>query len=161
MFTLYFMWDFIVRVVCEKECEDLRSHWRPSGFLEKIREKLSSEISHVLSTWLECEESWQLVFASNSQVRPSHEIPVKHSILLFFHICSTMSSSTLYISSLPKYCKEFFFFFYFFIFFFQRENLSIHTWELEIIIPTIIYTILYGFPLLLPLHIHILERLIV
>ena len=43
---------------------------------------------------------------------------------------------------------------------FQRENPSIHTWELEIVIPTIIYTFPCDFPLLLPLHIQILERLI-
>ena len=43
---------------------------------------------------------------------------------------------------------------------FQRENPRIHTWELEIVIPTIIYTFPCSFPLLLPLHIHILKRLI-
>ena len=89
MFTLYLIWDFIIRVVCERECEDSRFHWRPSGFREKIREKLSHKVSHVQSTWLECEESWQLVFASNSWLRPS-----------------TMSSLTLFIPSLLTYCKE-------------------------------------------------------
>ena len=47
-----------------------------------------------------------MILASNSQVRPSHEIPVKHFIFLFWHICSTMSSPTLYIPSLSTYCKE-------------------------------------------------------
>ena len=56
------MWDFVVRVVYERECEDSSSYWRPSGFCEKIHEKLSREVSHVLSTWLECKESWQLGF---------------------------------------------------------------------------------------------------
>ena len=57
MFTLYFMWDFIVKVVFEREYEDLSYYWRPSGFREKIREKLSHEVSHVQNIWLECEES--------------------------------------------------------------------------------------------------------
>ena len=43
---------------------------------------------------------------------------------------------------------------------FQRENLSKHIWELEIVIPTIIYTSFVVFLILLPLYIHILERLI-
>ena len=55
-----------------------------------------------------------------------------------------------YIPSLPTYCKECF----------HREYPSIHTWELENIIPTIIYTFPCDFPLLLPLHIQIFERLI-
>ena len=58
------------------------------------------------STWLEWEESWQMVFASNSQVRHSCEIPSKHSILLFCHMCSIMSSPPLFIPSLPTYWKE-------------------------------------------------------
>ena len=44
---------------------------------------------------------------------------------------------------------------------FQRENHSKYTWELEIVIPTIIYTIPCGFSQLLPLHLYILERLLV
>ena len=43
---------------------------------------------------------------------------------------------------------------------FQRENPRYNPWKLEIVIPTILYTILYGFPQLLPLHIQILEILI-
>ena len=43
---------------------------------------------------------------------------------------------------------------------FQRENPRHNPWELEIVIPTILYTIHCGFPQLLPLHIKILERLI-
>ena len=41
---------------------------------------------------------------------------------------------------------------------FLRENPSKYTWELEIVIPTIVYTFPLGFPLLLPLHLYILER---
>ena len=42
---------------------------------------------------------------------------------------------------------------------FQKENPSHNPWELEIVIPTILYTIHCGFPHLLPLHIQILEKL--
>ena len=41
---------------------------------------------------------------------------------------------------------------------FLRENPSKYTLELEIVIPTIIYTLPLGFPLLLPLYLYILER---
>ena len=41
-----------------------------------------------------------------------------------------------------------------------RENLSHKLWELEIVIPTYLYTFACGFPQLLPLHFHIIERLI-
>ena len=41
-----------------------------------------------------------------------------------------------------------------------KEKTLTYTWELEIVILTIIYTFLCGFPLFLPLHIQILERLI-
>ena len=44
---------------------------------------------------------------------------------------------------------------------FKRENHINYLWELEIVIPTILYTIHCGFPQFLPLHIQILERLIV
>ena len=45
------------------------------------------------------------------------------------------SLSTLYIPSLPTNCETCF----------QRENPRKYTWELEIVIPTIIYTFLCGF----------------
>ena len=52
------MWDFLVWVVCEKECKDSRHHW-----------------SHVLSTWLECEESWQMVIVSFHECLASKAFP--------------------------------------------------------------------------------------
>ena len=147
MFTLYFMWDFIIRVVCERKCKDSSSHWRPSGFHEKIHEKLSRKVSHVQSTWLECKELWQLVFVNNSQVRPSRKILAKHYVLLFWHIYSTISSPIFHYPHIVRRV-------------FKRENHINYLWELEIVIPTIIYIILCDFPLLLPLHIYILEKLI-
>ena len=41
-----------------------------------------------------------------------------------------------------------------------RENPNHKPWELEIVIPTILYTITCGFSQLLPLHFHTIERLI-
>ena len=94
---------------------------------------------------------WQLGFASVLQVRPSHEIPAKHSVLLICHIWYTLSLPTLYIPTLPTYVEECF----------QRENNSHYPWEWEIVIPTILYIIHCGFPQPLPLHFQILRRLIV
>ena len=48
----------------------------------------------------------QLVFTSVSQVRPSHEIPVKHFVLLNCHLWYTLSVPTLYIPPLPTYVEE-------------------------------------------------------
>ena len=108
------------------------------------------------NTWLECEESWQLVFASISMARPSYKIPAKHSVLLFWHIFSTISS--------PPLCLHLHYIYHHYPHIetsaFQRKNSSHNPWELEIVILTILYTILCGFPQLLPLHIQILKRLI-
>ena len=35
--------------------------WRVKKFSRVAREKPSREVKHVISTWLECEESWQMV----------------------------------------------------------------------------------------------------
>ena len=36
--TLYFMWDFIVRVVCERKCEDARQLKTKEVFMDSSRE---------------------------------------------------------------------------------------------------------------------------
>ena len=48
----------------------------------------------------------QLCFASVSQVRPSYEIPTKHSILPDCHFHYTLSVPTLYIPSLLIVVEE-------------------------------------------------------
>ena len=112
--------------------------------------------------WISWEDLWEVILWSKPRVEHMTGMwrvmiadfcewfagKAKHSILLFCHMCSAISSPILFIPSLPTYCKECF----------QRENPRYFPWELEIVIPTIICTILCGFPLLLPLHIHILER---
>ena len=50
------MWDFIVRVVCERECEDLGQLKTKEVFMGSSHVTFR-KVNHVLSTWLECEES--------------------------------------------------------------------------------------------------------
>ena len=76
------------------------------------------------------------VFASISLVRPSHEGLAKLFVWRKIIICFTMSLPTWYIPSLPTNCNECF----------LERNPYKYTWELEIVIPTIIYTFLCGFP---------------
>ena len=104
------MWDFTVRVVCEKGCEDSSLYWRSSGFREKL-ERSSWETNPRSEPCVEYMTGMQRVmiagvFASNLQVRPSCEILAKHFVSLFCHLCSTKSLPILYIPSLPTYCKE-------------------------------------------------------
>ena len=80
---------------------------------------------------------WQLVFTSVSRVRPSCEITMKHSVLLFCHIWYTLSLPTLYIPTLPTYVEVCF----------SEKKPSHYLWEWEIVIPTILYTIHCGFSL--------------
>ena len=42
----------------------LKTHWRSKVFSRVTREKPSREVKHALSTWLECEELWQMVTTS-------------------------------------------------------------------------------------------------
>ena len=91
------------------------------------------------------------VFVSVSRERPSHEILAKLSVWQKVMFCFTKSLPILYIyPHYPQIIRSAF----------QRENLRKYTWELEIVIPTIIYTFPCGFPQLLPLNLHILERLL-
>ena len=39
----------------------LKAKWRAKKFSRVAREKHSQKVKHVLSTWLECEELWQMV----------------------------------------------------------------------------------------------------
>ena len=56
------MWDLLVRVVCVKErVWRLKAKCRAMKISWAAREKPSREVKHVISTWLECEESWQMV----------------------------------------------------------------------------------------------------
>ena len=106
---------------------------------------------HVWSTWLEVEELRQVVkFASVSCEGSSCEVPTKHSfwqkVKLLYQILYPHYKYPHY----PWIVRSAF----------QRENPSKYTWELEVVIPIIIYTFPCGFPRLLPLHLYILESFI-
>ena len=72
----------------------------------------------------------QLCLASISRVRPSCE--TFYSTSLYYQI-HTFCTHTIYIHITHKWCGEL-----------LRENPSKNTWELEIVIPTILYTFVYG-----------------
>ena len=153
MYPVFYV-DFFVRVVCERECVKTQDKLKIKGVFKDCSWEafLRSEAMCSIHDWnaKSHDRWWQLLFVSISQVRPSHEIPAKHSILLFCHIWYTMSLPTLYIPILPTYWEECF----------STRKPNHNPWKWEIVIPTIIYTIHCGFPQLLPLHIQILERLI-
>ena len=109
--------------------------------------------SYVQSTWLKDKESCQpgsfcKCLARNLIPQSTHKtFCLAKSYVLLYQVFT----HNIYIySHYPQIVRSAF----------QRENPRKYTWELEIIIPTIIYTFPYDFPQLLPLYLHILERLI-
>ena len=117
-------------------------------FATSSREEYPAK-GHVWSTWLETEESCQVVkFVSTSRERSSLKVPAKLSVWQKEKVLYQILYSHYIYPYYPQNVKNVF----------QRENPSKNTWELEIIIPIIIYTFSLGFPLLLPLHLYILER---
>ena len=128
------MWDFSIRVVCE----DSRQLKTKEVFVSNSQEAFSRSeacaqhmtgMRRVMTRW------WQLVFTSVSRVRPSYEITMKHSILLFRHIWYTLSLPTLYIPTLPTYVEVCL----------SEKKPSHYFWKWEIVISTILYTIHCGF----------------
>ena len=53
----------------------LKTYWRSKVFLRVAREKPSCEVKHMLSTWLECEESLQMVTTSFRECLASKAFP--------------------------------------------------------------------------------------
>ena len=94
---------------------------------------------------------WQLVFASVSWVRPSCEIPTKHFVLPICHIWYTLSLPTLYILILPTNVEECF----------REKTLATILESVRLLYPQFFTQSIMVFPQLLPLHFHILERLMV
>ena len=122
-------------------------------FSRVAREKPSHEVKNVFSTWLEWEESWQMVTASFCQCLASKTFPRDTCEIFCFanlsYLIHQVSTHTIY-TNITHILKGVFF----------KENPSHYPWEWEIVIPTILYTIYCDFPQLLLLHIQILEKLI-
>ena len=128
----------------------LKTHWRSKVFSRVACDKPSREVKHVLSTWLEYEESWQMViagfskcFAGKAFPRDTRETFCFANLLYLIHQVSTHTIYTYIIHILRGVL-------------FREKTL----WEWEIVISTILYTIHCVFPQLLPLHFQILERLV-
>ena len=82
------MWNLFVRVVCERECEDSRQLKTKAIFAGSSRVSFprSEACALHMTRMRRVKIRWkQLVFVSVSWVRPSHEIPAKHSVLLNCH----------------------------------------------------------------------------
>ena len=133
----------------------LKTYWRSKVFSQVAREKPSREVKHVLSTWLECEESWQMVttgfcecLVGKAFSRDTCETFYFASLSYLIHQDSTHTIYTHITHILSGVLL-------------REKKPSHYPWEWEIVIPTILYTIHCGFPQLLPLHLKILERLIV
>ena len=104
-------------------------------------------------TWLECEESGQMEIAVSREyllgkafLWDTRETFCSASLSSLIH---TFFANTIYTHIIHKCWGEL-----------LRENPSETTWKFEIIIPTILYTLFWEFPHLLPFHFHTIERLI-
>ena len=86
---------------------------------------------HVPCTWLDCEESGQDGDSWFSRVRLSHETLCFARLSFMIH---SILTHTIY-TTITHICWGVF----------LRENPSHKHWELEIVIPTILYTITCGF----------------
>ena len=61
LLSLVFYVGFHCKGYVWKKVWRLKAHWKSKVFSWVACEKPSREVKHVLSTWLECEESWQRV----------------------------------------------------------------------------------------------------
>ena len=105
---------------------------------------------HVSCTWLESEESVQMETAMSREYLAGKAFPETFCSGRLYYLIHTFCTYTIYTHITHKWEGKP-----------LRENPSKNTWELEIIIPIFLYTFVYGIPHLLPLHFHIIERLIV
>ena len=74
----------------------LKAKWRAKKFLQVALEKPSCDVKHVLSTWLECEKSWQMVkvgfrecLASKAFPRDTRETFCFANLSYLIHLVST------------------------------------------------------------------------
>ena len=148
------MWDLFVRVVCERECEDSRQSEEQEVFTGSSwecfprSEACAQHMTRMRRVRTGCR---QLVFTSVSWVRPSREISIKHYVLPICHIWYTLSLPTLYILILPTDVEECF----------REKTLATILESVRLLYPQFFTQSIMVFPQLLPLHFHILERLMV
>ena len=135
---LVFIVGFNCKVcVIERECED-SSNWRLKSFHGYLATKHPTKwlmwLTH--AGMRRVRTGWrQLCLASISRVRPSRETPARYFVLPDYQFWYTISVPTLFIPILPTNVKECFW----------EKNPSQTPWGLEIVISTILYTIVYGF----------------
>ena len=110
-------------------------------------------MKHVPCTWLEYEESVQMetvvsrkYLVGKAFLRDTREI---FCFARLYYLIHTFCTHTIY-THITHNCEGVL----------LRENPSLKPWKLEIIIPTYLYTYVCGFPQLLPLHFHTIQRLI-
>ena len=122
-------------------------------FSRVARDLASREVMHMPCTWLECKESVQMETAvfceylvGKTFLRDTRETFCSAKLYYLIH---TFCTHTIYTHITHKCWGVL-----------LRENPSQTPWELEIIIPIYLYTYARGFPQLLPLHLHTIERLI-
>lgn len=132
------MLDLFVRVVCKRESVKTQGNWRLKKFSWVAREKASREVKHVYSTWLECEESGQHGDCWFHKCLAGKAFPWDIHKTFYFanlsYLIHTIFTHTIY-TPITHICWGVL----------LRENPSHNPWELEIIIPTFLYTIHCGF----------------
>ena len=78
----------------------LKANWRPKKFSQVAREKSSRKVKHVLSTWLECKESWQIVTAGFRKCFMSKAFPRDTRKTFYFanlsYLIHQVSTHTIY-----------------------------------------------------------------
>ena len=139
--------------VWERECEDSRQLETKAVFAGSSQVGFPRSKAYALhmTGMRRVRIGWrQLVFVSVLWVRPSCEIPTKHSILLNCHIWYTLSLPTLYIPPLPTDVEECFW----------EKTLATTLESFRLFYLHFSTQSIVDFPQLLPLHFYILERLI-
>ena len=108
---------------------------------------------HVPCTWLECEESIQMETAVSREYLAGKTFPRNtcetFCSAILYYLIHTSWTYTIYTHITHKWWGEP-----------LRKNPSKNTWELEIVIPTILYTFVCRISSLIPLHFYTIERLI-
>ena len=153
MYPVFYMGFICKGCVWERECEELRQLKTKVVFVDSswVGFPRSEACAQHMTGMQRVRIGWrQLVFMSVLQVRPSREIPVKHSFLLNCHIWYTLSLPTLYIPPLPTDVEECFW----------EKTLATTLESFRLFYLHFSTQSIVVFPQLLPLHIYIFQRLI-